>query len=349
MPARQAADFIARLFQACLKVDTDSYPLWALEQLGSLIPYDAALYGVGNLHANRYHAVHTLGLPKTYVSALEGSAQKSVLLPLLIQNLGQPINSALRVADEQFYGSEFYRQIWQPASIERVLTIAFVDTDNGLYSHIALYRNDREQPFSPKETELFGLITPHLPQASSHAFLLRSRLIAENPTALVAVALCDKFGIIHDVAPEFSELMQTAYPGWRGPGLPAELAAAVYAEHCEQKLGRLMVQVKPFAKLRLLLIRGLKKRDSLSDREQEVLERILKGLSYKEVARQLDIAASTVSTLVCRAYLKLGVNSRRELLKLADSEVGVAEREQTEADLLPTEAGILSAGAHATR
>jgi DNA-binding NarL/FixJ family response regulator len=52
----------------------------------------------------------------------------------------------------------------------------------------------------------------------------------------------------------------------------------------------------------------------LGQREQQVLELVVNGLSQKEIAGELGIAVSTVNTYVQRVYEKLHVRSRRGLI-----------------------------------
>lgn len=54
--------------------------------------------------------------------------------------------------------------------------------------------------------------------------------------------------------------------------------------------------------------------ESLAPREQQVLELLVKGYSYKEVSKELGISTSTVGTYVQRIYEKLHVSSRREMM-----------------------------------
>lgn len=54
--------------------------------------------------------------------------------------------------------------------------------------------------------------------------------------------------------------------------------------------------------------------DSLAPREQQVIEYLVTGLSYKEIADELNIGVSTVGTYVQRIYEKLHVRSRREII-----------------------------------
>ena len=50
----------------------------------------------------------------------------------------------------------------------------------------------------------------------------------------------------------------------------------------------------------------------LSDREQQVLESLAKGLLYKQIAAQMGISMGTVRTYAQRIYEKLHVHTRTE-------------------------------------
>jgi DNA-binding CsgD family transcriptional regulator len=52
---------------------------------------------------------------------------------------------------------------------------------------------------------------------------------------------------------------------------------------------------------------------SLTPREQRILERLLEGLPYKQIADVEEISLNTVRTHVKRVYKKLGVQARSQL------------------------------------
>lgn len=68
-------------------------------------------------------------------------------------------------------------------------------------------------------------------------------------------------------------------------------------------------------------IRTLSKqlRSLLTEREQEVIQCLQKGMTDKEIADKLNVSASTVRSYCQRIYPKLGVNNRTEAVIFANS------------------------------
>jgi DNA-binding NarL/FixJ family response regulator len=57
--------------------------------------------------------------------------------------------------------------------------------------------------------------------------------------------------------------------------------------------------------------------DPLSDREREVLVRIARGFSNKEIAAELSLSVKTVETYKARVAEKLGLRSRVDIVRYA--------------------------------
>lgn len=58
---------------------------------------------------------------------------------------------------------------------------------------------------------------------------------------------------------------------------------------------------------------------SLSPREREVLDLLARGLSNKELARELSVSGNTVKTHLANLYAKLGVSRRTQALAVAQA------------------------------
>jgi DNA-binding CsgD family transcriptional regulator len=66
-------------------------------------------------------------------------------------------------------------------------------------------------------------------------------------------------------------------------------------------------------------VREVQRRGALSEREAAVLLRVVEGLSYPAIARELGVTTNTVNTFVDRCSEKLKVSGREEMIKLVYS------------------------------
>ena len=57
--------------------------------------------------------------------------------------------------------------------------------------------------------------------------------------------------------------------------------------------------------------------NALSTREQNVLQLLVEGLEYKQIAEKLFISPATVRTHIANIYQKLHVNSKAQAIMLA--------------------------------
>lgn len=83
--------------------------------------------------------------------------------------------------------------------------------------------------------------------------------------------------------------------------------------------------------------------DALSSREREVLDLTLQGLTQKEIGAQLGVSVATAGTYRTRAYRKLGLASKEELIALLEArrQVRGDSTQVTSADLAARRSQVL--------
>ncbi len=313
---QQAEPFIRLLYTQASRIAPESFRFWALEQLARVIDFDAAFWGSGNQLDIEFHYVTQLGLDDNYAKVLRETLAINPIKDLVVTNLGKPVNMQDAIADEAFYASELYHQLFAPYGIERILAAGHFDLENGLYSLISLYRFDREAVFTAEEQILQQRLVYHMVSAISHCCFLHLRagdkLLADG--VLGCSAICDSQGCLHQVEPGFVSLLNQHFAERQGMNLPF----AIPADEQTIEIKPLSVHFKPLGDLVLVSMRLLGPLDALSKREKQIVSLICKGLSFKEAAKQLNVAPSTVSNHLYRVYEKLGINSRTELAQLVD-------------------------------
>jgi DNA-binding CsgD family transcriptional regulator len=305
--------FVSELYRSGLSVPPEGFRSWALHCLKPLIPWDAALWGSGTVRSWRFHTVTLVGMPEEFPKALEETRPINPMIPKIVSNLDTPIDMESCVPDRKFFTSEFYERAFKPFGIARILSTAHVEPRSGLVSLLSLYRHDKKRSFTPAEKSLHKRATFHLFQAASHAYFLHlMRTFIEEREAGGAAAVLDQHGAFHEVQPAFLDLLEKHFPNQRLHTLPFPVPHA----GTTQTVNGLCVKTEPVGDLLCVLLWEAGPLDRLTVRERETVFAVTQGLSFKQAARKIGVAPSTVANHLYRIYRKLGVNSRSELAGL---------------------------------
>jgi DNA-binding CsgD family transcriptional regulator len=307
--------FISNLYRNGADMPAEQFQAWAYQELKSLVPFDAALWGTGTVKRGKFHNVTVLGLPSSFATALEQTRQINPLYTAIRSNLGKTIENRDVLSDAEFYKSEVYQRCFSQFGVERILSSAHADLRSGLYTLFSLYRFDRKRLFTEQEKQIHEIAGYHMLEAYSNAFFLhltRPRTTASNRLA----AVVDAEGVPHEVQPGFIDLLERKFPeGMKGLQLPFELRP----NGVRYLVDGLCIKVKPMADLFLVKIWEEGPLDTLTEREREVVFGVCRGLSHKEIGRVIGLAPTTVSSHLYRAYKKLNVESRSALARLVHS------------------------------
>jgi len=303
--------FISNIYRAVQFRGTEGFREATLRSLGVLVPFDGALWGSGNFTSQEFHSSILMGMQEDYPHALEKTRDINPILPKLISNIGHAVNMSSASPDTEFFESEIYRRVFSKYGVERLLSIIDVDPRTNIYTLISLYRSDREQPFTEDERALFERAAYHMVQAAMHAFFLHIAAESDaNPE--ISAAICDRHGMFYQAMPEFSDLLEQHFPDWQDDRLPF----AIPKPGTRITENGLCIESEPYADLFCLRIWEERPTDTLPQRDREIVNGVCKGMTFKEIARELNLAPSTVSNRLYRIYRKLGVTSRASLAKL---------------------------------
>jgi len=298
---------ITRLYHSAGKGIQD-YRRRALTELAQIIDFDGALWGTGHLNSKGFHSVDVLGVDDSYPNALAENKMINPFYGALKLASGCVVELSTIMDDKTFYHSELYRKFFSQYGVERVMGVILEDESTGIVSLVSLYRFDREKTFSENDKNLLERMMHHLVNAASHAYFLHLQQQNEPPNK-AALAICDKHGLFFEVQPRFIEMLKQHYPEDPLGRLPFNLQ--------EKKdglaLGHLHFDKETLGDLFCISLWEKSPFDLLSAREKEVVQAITRGLSFKEAARELGVAPSTVSNHLYKVYRKLNISSRSEL------------------------------------
>jgi DNA-binding CsgD family transcriptional regulator len=255
-----------------------------------------------------------------------------------------PAHSVSDLMEVVDYGTlvatEFYNDFMKNAEIHYDL-VAFVSPNSSTRGALCLHRARRCLPFSPEELAVLDILAPFvgnhlermfaaslrsaLPEAGSRGVIVcdtRGRVLFSNDIARI---LCSS---LRQTAGSPSLIAEACFVGYT-LGSPEILAESfdlgvssrdVTLEHGD--LGRI-ITLQPHDGLERRWSEPLKARFALTDREIEVLGRLMVGRSNREISQALFIAECTVKKHIQSISAKVGARTRTSIAHAVRQELGL--------------------------
>lgn len=309
---------IAELYRSASRTAPSAFRHFALQRARALIPFDGALWGTGAVTSRHFHTCTLIGLPEEFVQILEDTLDVNPMFEPILAQLDLPLDRREVLDDAHYFTSEIYQRCFARFGISHILSTAHVDPDSGVYSLITLYRRDRSTAFTDLERSRQARLVYHLVNAASHAFFLNLNSTYGRRRQDSGAAVIDSQGLFHEAQARFFELLDSHFPGHAPRALPFALppegetatvnGVCIATDRIAPQLRR--VHIWPAGPL-----------DALTARERDVVYAVAHGLSFKQVARKLGIAPSTVANHLYRVYEKLHISGRTELARLVYPEI----------------------------
>ena len=300
-------ELISRLYRSTQHIDIGHYREWALSELQSYVSFDAAIWSTGHLSTRTFHTHTTLGLPKNFPDLLIDNIEINPITKRLFNKAGEAVDMSDIISDADFYNSEIFKRVFEPRKIHRILSSIHVCRQTGIYTLLSLYRFDQKNIFNEEEKKRHQTLLYHLVEAASHACLLS---LKKQDEANTYHAICDVKGIYHEAETQFIDLIELCVTDKNLNKYPFDVKQA------EIIVGDIILHSEHLGDLFRLSVRESSAIDKLTLREQQVVEGVTQGLSFKQIAKKLELSPSTVSNHLYRIYIKLNISNRSELADL---------------------------------
>lgn len=178
---------------------------------------------------------------------------------------------------------------------------------------VALWRAVKANAYSQKDAHAANMLLPHVLQAKR--INGRLNLSRSSETDGSSTALATPGGCLHFVDPEVIRLIQLEWKEWTPPLLPGLLINSL-RQNREMMFVGVSIYVKASVQGNMICMTITEKRRQqmpLSTAEYRAARLASEGLTYKEIARQLDISPATIRNQLHSAYRKLGVSNKTAL------------------------------------
>ena len=199
---------------------------------------------------------------------------------------------------------------------EHVVGCMQIDPISSVVAGIAVFRRLRNDPYDAADQQFIEWVGPHIIDAWTHNWLLELNAAGAARHGLdIALGVLTASHMLTATDDRFAEFMNSEWPQWRGPSLPADVTSHLQRRADEPWIGR--KTVARFEALRdgqwLIRIRLRHLLDGLSPRKREVARLFAEGANQTEVALQLALSTSTVNNYLVEVYRHLNVSDKAQL------------------------------------
>lgn len=284
----------------------------ALDIIGALLPFDSAWWGNASAQPVEIHRLHLHNCPDSILNDYLPYLDQDFMRVALMANPGRSVNLADLTTRADFVRTALYRNVGKRYKIEWSLGTLLVEPVSSLNEFLTLWRHDPRRPYTETERQTKELLMPHI--ADAHR-VSRLREVLDDPRERHACwAMADERGFLREINPAFVHCLRDHWPQWQGSRLPDELLAPV-AEARPVQVGRQQLRIEAHGIYRYLRVTRPSILDSLSPREQEIVQRYAGGETYAAIAKAIGLSPATVRNHISRCYQKLAVNNKAELAK----------------------------------
>ena len=244
----------------------------------------------------------------------------------------------------RFERSARWREVFGPLGFNDDLRAALV-ADGSCWGFLALHRHAQNGWFSEEEIRFIAELAPHFAEGLRKALLLESVAAGHSGEGPGLILLDDQLRVVSTTAPARYWLAELGRSGPDIGGLHGAILAAasslqaleresagedlvprsrlrtesgrwlvVHASRLagEEQEGRIAVILELAQPLEIAPL--IAAAYGLSDRERQVLQQVLIGLSTSDICAALFISANTVQDHLKSIFEKTGVRSRRDLV-----------------------------------
>jgi len=314
------------VFDKCSRLLLDLYQLAMSSPIGEFeeqiflllkeyFTFDSAWLGRSTnfLDGPVLHNSYLYNLPKEFVADWEQvkACDGGIKIKKTIKDATKPV--VLSLTDEGH--DELFRRFLGKYAIAQFLGSVCEDPLLHLWTHLALYKNSLLPAISDQEIELMKYTMPHLASALNlnrvqHMRQLKTAKYSPN----TSFAISDKLGTLQYADASFADLMLMEWPEWNRATLPRIFLQWQQEKNANLYSGRMItLQADEISDLLLINAKPRSTIDFLTRRELAVIRLYAEGMTYKEVAKILEISPTTVRYYLRQAYTKLKIQNKSEI------------------------------------
>ncbi|MBI5921738.1 MAG: helix-turn-helix transcriptional regulator [Betaproteobacteria bacterium] len=322
-PARPGSDpvpvklsrFLLELYPLAMSSPIGEFEEQLFLLLHEYFAFDSAWLGRSTmlLQGPLMHNSYVHNLAAEFVADWDTVKAADPIVPIVMNSPKKAV--VISMADEGIV-AHFRKLLAGKYAIARILcAVSKDDPALKLWTHLSLYKNSFLHAFSAEEIQLIELVIPHIASAINLNRVHHiEQLKAAKSSRRVSIAICDSRGVLQYADAAFADLMLMEWPEWKGAMLPRTFRELQQEKNPNLYVGKLIsLQAERVSDLLLINAKPRSVIDVLTPRELAVARLYGEGLTYKAVAKQMEISPATVRHHLRQAYAKLRIQNKGEI------------------------------------
>jgi DNA-binding CsgD family transcriptional regulator len=262
------------------------------------------------LDARRYHAQRAKWLKTERLAAQRRLQSPDLLLARAIGELDACHSLAMDAVQDHAM-----RHFAAALGYSHCMMLASARPASMQFESIALWRSEADHPFGDTDRKAGNRVFPHLIKAFEINNKLNLSRQVDYGKDGQANIICSAEGFVHAIDDAGRALIEAEWPNSTLTFMPKALLDALRNSGGMQYFGRRLVARAELYKDSLVIqLKPVVGGDTLTPTELRVAQLVTEGGTYKEIARTLGTAPSTVRNQIHSIYVKLGVSRRNDLV-----------------------------------
>ena len=302
------SDFLLHIYRDAHALSPDTFQQSILERLRNLVGFDFAAWGGGGATDRDVYEVKVLDQDPRVLTEWPEVGPEDAFCDLTLDRL----NQTWMFDDIQSYRDGVaFNEHWKHYEVSHMMSTIMSEPQGDYVSFLGLFHEDMAHPFSERDRLLVQQLMPHLGEALR---MNRDWTVSQAAIGAKGAAMINPAGWILSQQGNFAPLIREEWGVNFDDRVPLALVQA--AHEGERWRGhRIQARFKRFGRAFLVRLCPASPLSGLPPRAREVAILFGRGLSYKEVAREMKISPETVRKHLSRAYEILGVRSKAELAR----------------------------------
>ena len=315
------------LYEGAQHLDVHAFSEHSLKAIKESLKFDSATlvdYAISNLYEVGIQTIHLHHAPierlqervlyagKETLTAQGTLVSRDTILQAAIANRGRSVTADVQQAFRKNPLLDYCRRFDNAHSL-----VIASPTKSGAFSLAAFWRADRRKAYSTDDVALASYLLPHLLRAkqinqqlaTAGTATVSNRIISTRATIMSTFD-----GRLYVISSAAIVLLQREWKQWLPPVLPATLMDGLASDTRRRFVGTaITIEASVQGNLLCLELAALNGADMLTPAETRVAHLAAKGLQYKEIAKCVGAAPTTVRNQLQAVYRKLDVTNKTGL------------------------------------